>query len=131
MHIFSPLGKGPGRGPASSLTTPSTAKWFIALALLLGLALFPEVARAARYYIDYDAGRDANSGRSKGAAWKLAPGMKGFSGSYTHTAGDQFCFKGGVTWPSNALPLAVGYSGSSTTTMDTYGGLDRAWFAGS
>jgi hypothetical protein len=130
MQIYTPSGNGQGRRQASFSTARSATQCFHSWALLLILSLFPGAAGAARYYIDHTAGRDANSGRAKGEAWKLAPGMKGFAGNYRHTAGDQFCFKGGEMWPGNRLPLVVGFSGDSTNRMDVYGGLDPTWFTG-
>ncbi len=81
------------------------------------------------FYIDYATGSNANNGTSKSTPWKLAPGMVGFTGSYTHQAGDKFIFKGGVTWPAAALPLTVAYSGSSDTVRDYYG-VDQTWYTG-
>lgn len=54
--------------------------------------------------------------------------MPGFAGSYTHSAGDVFVFKGGVTWPYTALPLTIGYSGSAGN-VDYYG-VDLSWYSG-
>jgi parallel beta-helix repeat protein len=107
-----------------------SARWRIkelAAAVLLLLA-FPVLGNAATYYIDYASGSDANPG-TQAAPWKLAPGMAGFSGNYAHQAGDVFVFKGGVTWPSTALPLTVVGSGTSASS-DVYKS-DKSWFAGS
>ena len=84
---------------------------------------------AATYYIDYVGGADANAGTATGAAWKRHPYMTGWTGSYTHAAGDRFIFKGGVTWDSAALPLAIANSGASDATRDYYG-MDVTWYAG-
>ena len=78
------------------------------------------------YYIDYEGGSDANTGTSIASPWKRCPGMNGFSAVYTHTPGDVFTFKGGVVWPSAALPLTITQSGSAGKT-DTYT-ADRSWF---
>ena len=85
-------------------------------------------AMAATYYIDYDSGADSNDGTSTSTPWKLCPGMVGFAGSYTHSAGDRFVFKGGVTWPYAALPLTIGYSGVSGNP-DVYTS-DQTWHDG-
>jgi hypothetical protein len=55
--------------------------------------------------------------------------MNGFSGSYSHSAGDRFIFKGGVTWPNSALGLLITNSGSSSSNRDYYG-VDKTWFVG-
>lgn len=84
------------------------------LLLIMSASLFAQ----STYYIDYTATDDSGAG-TKGDPWKRAPGMPSFGGSYSHAAGDTFIFKGGVTWPSAALPLTIGYSGSSGN-IDTY-----------
>ena len=87
-------------------------------------------ASAATYYIDFVGGSSANAGTSKAAPWKLAPGMPGFAQPlYVHKPGDQFIFKGGVTWTKVALPLTIKYSGAAGAT-DVYGGEDQTWFTG-
>jgi hypothetical protein len=87
-------------------------------------------ALPATYYVDFVGGSDANVGTSKATAWKLAPGMPGFAAwFYKHAAGDQFIFKGGVTWPKTALPFYISYSGAAGA-VDVYGGEDQTWYAG-
>ena len=54
--------------------------------------------------------------------------MPGFSAKYSHQAGDRFVFKGGVIWPSAALPLEIVGSGASGTP-DTYT-TDHSWYSG-
>ena len=80
------------------------------------------------FYVDYQAGSDSSSGASKSTAWKRAPDMTGFAGSYSHQAGDRIIFKGGVTWPSSTLPLNVSHSG--TASAQDYYGVDSSWYAG-
>jgi len=53
--------------------------------------------------------------------------MQGFSGNYTHSAGDRFIFKGGVTWPNSVFPFVIANSGSDDLTVD-YFGVDPTWF---
>jgi len=69
-------------------------------------------AWSAKYYIDYETGLDSNDGLSESTPWKRSPGMAGFSGSYSHSAGDIFYFKRGVTWPSDCFQFNIQYSGS-------------------
>ncbi|MHA2426510.1 MAG: choice-of-anchor Q domain-containing protein [Candidatus Hermodarchaeia archaeon] len=80
------------------------------------------------YYIDYSATDDSQNGTSKSTPWKRAPGMVGFAGSYSHTAGDVFIFKGGEVWPSAVLPWSISYSGTSGN-IDTYT-TDQTWYTG-
>ena len=54
--------------------------------------------------------------------------MAGFSASYSHQAGDRFVFKGGVVWPSPALPMEIAGSGAAGTP-DTYT-TDHSWYDG-
>ena len=79
----------------------------------------------ATYFIDYDSGNDSAYGNSTASAWKRAPGMKGFSGRYTHSEGDRFIFKGGVRWPSSVMPWIIQYSGGATN--QDYYGVDLTW----
>jgi hypothetical protein len=97
--------------------------------LMLLMAVSAGGALAATYYVDYTGGSDGNSGTSKTSAWQRAPGMAGFSGGYSHASGDTFILKGGVTWPSLALPLTISYSGTSGK-VDTYT-TDHTWYNGS
>lgn len=98
---------------------------------LLATLLFCVQAQATVYYIDFATGNDANAGTSKGAPWKKAPYMAAFGGTYIRSlAGDTFVFKGGVTWPSTAFPMAIVAPFPANTnglmTFDT----DQSWFSG-
>lgn len=96
--------------------------------LILALATLAAPGFSATYYIDFSTGSDANAGTSKSAPWRRAPGMKGFSGTYTHAAGDQFIFKGGVIWDSTMAPWNVSNSGAGGTP--DYYGVDKTWYSG-
>lgn len=85
---------------------------------------------SATKYIDYVGGSDSNNGASTATPWKHHPYMDGWSGSYSHAPGDRFIFKGGVTWPSGALPLTTEAGGSPGAGNDYYG-VDASWYAGS
>jgi len=85
-------------------------------------------AHAAIYYVDFQAGLDSNTGTSKSTPWKRCPGMTGFAGTYTHSNGDQFIFKGGVTWTGNAPFITIANSGGSGAP--DYYGVDQTWFVG-
>ena len=92
----------------------------------------PSTAFAATYYIDYVSGKDANKGTSMLMPWKRCPGMKGFTGHYSHSAGDKFIFKGGVTWlwtsGDHLFPLTL-VAGGSAGNVDTYTS-DPTWYVG-
>src|SRR5674536_23253 len=64
---------------------------------------------SATYYIDYNAANDSANGTTTSTPWKRSPGMVGFTGRYSHSAGDIFVFKGGVTWPAAVLPSTIKY----------------------
>lgn len=100
----------------------------IALISIFAILLLYSGAMAATYYIDYASGNDYNNGTTKSAPWKRCPGMNGFSGSYSHSAGDKFIFKGGVTWPSTCFQLYISYGGSSGS-IDQYT-VDETWYSG-
>ena len=80
------------------------------------------------FYIDFETGKDGNNGTSKTSPWKRVPPMAGFSGSYYHQAGDQFVFKGGVTWDKTNFQMSLSYSG--TSAAPDYYGVDKSWFKG-
>ena len=80
--------------------------------LILSLCLVVN-ASGGTYYIDYTTGLDSNSGTSKSTPWKRCPGMVGFGGTYSHSAGDRFIFKGGVTWPRSVFQFHITNSGAS------------------
>jgi hypothetical protein len=88
-------------------------------------------AFADTYYVDCAGGSDANAGSSRTAAWLHHPYRVGFTGEYTHSAGDQFYFKGGETCPYSYFPLTVA-SGGSSSTSDYYGpDPTHSWYTGS
>lgn len=78
---------------------------FSSAGLILAL-LAPTDLAAADYFVDYDAGADANSGTSREAAWKHAPGDSNAGGnpaSVTLQPGDRVIFKGGVKYRGSIL----------------------------
>lgn len=83
----------------------------------------------ATYYIDHTSGNDASAGTSTVTAWKRHPYMTGWTGSYSHAAGDLFIFKGGETWPKECFPMVVAAGGSSGAGYDRYT-TDAAWYTG-
>lgn len=80
------------------------------------------------FYISYTNGSNYNAGTSEASPWKLAPGMVGFTGSYTPEAGDVFIFEGGDTWPNSVFPLTA--SGSGSADHYDYYGADPYWYRG-
>ena len=92
-------------------------------------------AWAATYYIDYNATDDSANGTAKGTPWKRQPYMQGFGGSYSHSAGDKFIFKGGVTWPAacfayGTAPAGPIISDGGTSGNSDYYGVDKTWYTG-
>src|SRR2546427_5305906 len=85
-------------------------------------------AAAATYYIDFSAGSDSNSGTSTSTSWKRHPYMQGFTGSYSHSSGDRFIFKGGVSWPNACFNITVN-NGGATGNPDYYG-VDTNYYSG-
>ena len=80
------------------------------------------------FYVDYESGSESNSGTSETAPWKRAPGMHGFTASYSHKPGDHFIFKGGVTWPNAAFPDRIESSGAAGNS--DYYGVSDSWHTG-
>lgn len=109
---------------------------FALVVALIGFAGFPTTAQAGRiFYIDYDGGSNSNPG-TKASPWKTHPFMQADSGctvgenapAYAHNAGDQFIFKGGVSWPAACFQMSIGVGGNSSAP--DYYGVDTTWFAG-
>ena len=100
-------------------------------AVLLVLS-FVSAQAVNTYYVDYASGSDSNTptqAKSKTTPWKTAPSMNGSAISgYSHAAGDQFIFKGGVTWPNGCFCWTISNSGNSTTP--DYYGVDATWYTG-
>lgn len=92
------------------------------------LAVAAASSQAATYYIDYVGGSDSNNGTSTATPWKRHPYMSGWSGSYSHQAGDRFIFKGGVTWPSACWTMNISTGGSAAAS--DYYGVSASWYAG-
>jgi hypothetical protein len=104
---------------------------------LIGFASLPAAAQSARtFYIDYASGSNSNSGLDKTHPWKTSPYMQtgasctgsGNAPSYTHAAGDQQIFKGGVTWPAACFQMTI-TAGGASSAQDYYG-VDLSWFSG-
>lgn len=90
--------------------------------MAIGLFLSQQPAKASIYYIDYNLGSDTNNGTTAATPWQHHPFMKGWTGSYHHSAGDQFWFQTNTTWPASCFPLysQYGYGGNSSSN-DYYG----------
>ncbi|MBK8814689.1 MAG: right-handed parallel beta-helix repeat-containing protein [Methylococcaceae bacterium] len=101
---------------------------FLVVMMVLLLGFLSPTVNAATYYIDYSNGSDNNAGNTTTTAWKAHPYMKGFTGKYSHQAGDRFIFKGGVQWPSSVFPLTI-VNGGNSTASDYYG-VDNKWYVG-
>jgi hypothetical protein len=105
--------------------------------LFLGLLLLASVpAFSATYYVS-SAGNDSNSGTATTTPWLHAPGMVGFTGTYTCNTGDFFIFRGGDTWHfgnSSASPYVGGVWAlpcSGVSGNPQYIGSWVTWFSGS
>lgn len=96
---------------------------YLILFVLLACRMF-----SATLYIDFVGGSDAAAG-TKIAPWKHHPYMTGWTGSYSHAAGDQFIFKGGVSWDHTCWPMTIATGGSGTGVRDVYT-VDQTWFTG-
>ena len=103
--------------------------WLVLTALFLVFGTVSAAAQSARtFYIDWDSGSDSNSATARTAPWKRHPYMIGFTGSYSHVAGDRFIFKGGVSWPVSCFQMVI-ESGGTSAARDYYG-VDKTWFTG-
>ncbi len=85
---------------------------------------------SAEFYVDYDAGDDAQTGTSSATAWKHAPQP----GSATRAAlapGDTVLFKGGVVYRESIDILDSGEPGKPITYKGDGWGKDKAIIDGS
>jgi hypothetical protein len=110
---------------------------FAVLAAMMSCLSFPAAAQSGRkFYIDYSSGSNSNPG-TEAAPWKSHPYMQTGSGctgtggapAYSHQAGDQFIFKGGVTWPAACFSFNIVQGGNSS--IQDYYGVDKTWYNGS
>ena len=107
--------------------------------LLLALSLLTVAAHALPsnctvgtnvYYIS-QGGSDSHTqaqAKSKTTAWQHAPAMHSFTGTYSHTSGDCFVFRGGDTWTPSTDYMVVSFGG--TSLGPDYYGVDTSWFSG-
>ncbi len=82
----------------------------------------------ATYYIDYSAANDSGAA-TKLDPWKRSPVMNGFSGSYSQCPGDNFIYKGGVTWLSICFAMQL-LDTQGTAGAVIYHGVDLTWYSG-
>lgn len=116
--------------PLSAAEIANQYQWRSGAGTLFPITPPPVVPSLAKsYYIDYSTGSDANDGLSISTPWQRQPYMPGFTGTYKHQPGDNFIFRGGVTWPSGCFPITVGYGG--IITAPDYYGVSNSYFAGS
>jgi hypothetical protein len=108
---------------------------FILLWCIMSFGATRARAQGRTFYIDYAAGSNSNTG-TKASPWKTHPYMQagasctgtGSAPSYSHVAGDQFIFKGGVTWPLACFLMTI--SNGGTSGNPDYYGVDKTWYTG-
>jgi hypothetical protein len=101
--------------------------------IVLGSLLFAGRASATTYYISYSSGSNANSGTSQASPWKTHPYMQASAGctgtgsapNYSHSAGDQFVFKQGDSWPNACFDMVIP-AGGAAGNPDVYT-FDPTW----
>jgi hypothetical protein len=98
------------------------------VAMAMAIITLSSTVYGATYYVDFSGGADSNNGTSKATPWKHQPYMQGWTGSYSHSAGDRFIFKGGVTWDKTCLPMDIAVGGG--VGAQDYYGLDKTWYTG-
>ena len=92
------------------------------------------------FYADYVNGSDTNDGTSESTPLQHMPGMVGCvqdCSAITPSAGEGFILRGGITWPSAALPWEWLWGGTATTSDPgctgsgcIYIGVDPEWYTG-
>ena len=105
----------------------------IAVAIIFTLAIgFLSIAYGATYYVSSSTGSDSNNGTTTGTPWAHCPGMVGWTGSGSLSAGDTVYFNSSDTWTitvANTNFLVI--VGGVTYDGDTWGGGTRAPSCGS
>ncbi|MFP4016944.1 MAG: hypothetical protein ACLFUI_07905, partial [Halanaerobiales bacterium] len=101
---------------------------FSLLIIFFFLIIYTCPTQAETYYVDYENGNDANDGLTKSTAWKRHPLMQNFTGSYSHSAGDTYIFKGGVIWPHDCFSFIIDVGGTENNP-DIYT-VDTGWYSG-
>lgn len=105
-------------------------KIVFAVAILAALS-FARRTFAGTYYVDCAGGSDSNNGVTEGTPWLHPPVAPNFTGSYSHSAGDHFYFRGGVTCGNATMGWNINNGGSSGNP-DYYGpDPQQQWYAGS
>ncbi len=88
------------------------------MVFLVAFFLLCSFGEAAIFYVDFENGRDTNTGLSASTPWKHAPGdpnATGNSASATLQPGDTVLFKGGVIYGGSISIKASGVSGNHIT----------------
>jgi hypothetical protein len=101
-------------------------KEYFVMTCLLALILSASNAQSATYYVA-TYGSDSNPGTS-GSPWQHCPGMSGWSGSATLSAGDTVYFNSSQTWTLSGGIYGFWIEGGVTYIGDTWGNGTRAKF---
>ena len=100
------------------------------LCVCVVLFTFTSYAYAAKYYVDYSNGSDANNGLSINSPFKHCPGDDNaidITGSTNLSAGDTVIFKGGVQYNGR---IDLDWSGSEGSVITYDGNTDGTWGTG-
>lgn len=94
---------------------------------VLFIVLMATTSFAATYYVDNRAGSDSNPGTSN-QPWKYSPGMAGWSGNASLSAGDIVYFNSGAVWTGSGGSSLLEAKGGVTYDGSTWGSGTRATF---
>ncbi|HET8547773.1 MAG TPA: right-handed parallel beta-helix repeat-containing protein [Bryobacteraceae bacterium] len=83
---------------------------------ILVAAVIPLALHAATYYVDADAGKDANSGASPATAWKTLDKVN----TTAFSPGDRILLRSGSVWREQLAPKSSGREGAPII-IDRYG----------
>jgi hypothetical protein len=118
--------------PLFARSESARTSWvLLACAFLVSLGL--SEGQTATYYVDFEAGNDANSGLSVSSAWKRCPGDSAASGVVATTtlrAGDSVLFKGGVTYRGAIQVSVSGAIDNPVTFKGNAWGAEKAQLEG-
>ena len=94
---------------------------------VLAIFIFFSIVQSATYYIS-TGGNDSNSGTVPGTPWHHCPGMQGWSGGGSLSAGDTVFFNSGNTWEVTGGTAVLQVTGGVVYDGRTWGSGTRAVF---
>src|SRR5262245_38776340 len=100
-----------------AITPRMHSRWTWRLSLACGLSAALLSGSAASYYLDCDAGQDANDGVSPATAWRTIDRMN----RMVYRPGDRLCLKRGCAWHGAGFKASGNGSPGNPIVLTDYG----------